>query len=70
MAVSLFGPGRMAPPSLFEELTREYLFLPQSQNKVLTKSVQLEKMFQKFKKDKNFCNIFLYMEQMAKVGMH
>ena len=60
----------MAPPSLFEKLTREYLFLPQGQNDVLTKSLQLEKMFQKFKKVKNFTNIFLYVEQMAKVAKH
>ena len=66
----LFGRGKMAPPSLFEELTREYLYLPQGQKDVLTKSVQLEKMFLKFKKDKNISNIFLYMEQMAKVAKH
>ena len=58
MAVSLFGHGKMAPLSLVEELTREYIFLPQSQNEALAKSVQLEKMFLKFKKDKNFSNIF------------
>ena len=55
---SLFGWGKMAPSSLFDDLTKEYLILPQSQNKILTKSVQLEKMFLKFKKDKNFSNIF------------
>ena len=27
-------------------------------------------MFLKFKKDKNFTNIFLYVEQMAKVAKH
>ena len=36
----------------------------------LTKSVQLEKMFLKFKEDKNFSNIFQYVEQMAKVAKH
>ena len=46
------------------------MYLPQGQNEVLTKSVQLEKMFLKFKKDKNFPNIFLYVEQMAKVAKH
>ena len=60
----------MAPPSLFDELTKEYLFVPQSQNEALTKSVQLEKMFLKFKKDKIFSNIFQYVEQMAKVAKH
>ena len=49
LAESLFGRGKMAPPTLFDELTREYLFLPQGQNEALTKSVQLEKMFLKFK---------------------
>ena len=70
LAGSLFGRGKMAPPSLFDDLTKEYLFLPQSQNEILTKSVQLEKMFLKFKKDKNFSNIFQYVEQMAKVAKH
>ena len=60
----------MVPPSMFDELTREYLFLPPGQNKVLTKSVQLERMFQKFKHDKNFANIFSYIEKLAKVAKH
>ena len=67
LAGSLFGRGKMAPPSL---LTKEYLFLPQSQNKILTRSVQLEKMFLKFKKDNNFSSIFQYVEQMTKVAKH
>ena len=70
LAGSLFGQGKMAPPSPFDDLTKEYLFMLQSQNEILTKSVQLEKMFLKFKKDKNFFNIFHYMEQMAKVAKH
>ena len=45
LAISLFGRGKMVPPSMFDELTREYLFLPHGQNEVLTKSVQLERMF-------------------------
>ena len=51
-------------------MTREYLFLPQGQNEALTKLVQLEKMFLKFKKDNNFANIFQYVKQMAKVAKH
>ena len=58
LAVSLFGQGKMAQPSLFKEPTREYLYLPSGPNDLLTKSVQLEKMFLKFKRDKNFSNIF------------
>ena len=60
----------MVPPALFEDLTKEFLFLPQGQNEVLTKAIQLEKMFLKFKKDKNYSNIFLYVEQLAKVAKH
>ena len=70
LAGSLFGRGKIAPPSLFDELTKEYLFLPQSQNVILTKSVLLEKMFPKLKKDKNFSYIFRYVEQMAEVAKH
>ena len=58
LAVLLFGKGKMVPSSMFEELTREYLFLPSSQNEALNKLVQLDKMFQKFKQDKNFTNTF------------
>ena len=70
LAESLFGRGKMAPSTLFDELTREYLFLPQGQNETLTKSIQLEKMFLKFKKDKSHSNIFQYVEQLAKVAKH
>ena len=66
LAVSLFGRGKMVPPSMFNELTREFLFLPPSQNELLTKSVQLERMFLKFKQNKNFSNIFSYIEKLAK----
>ena len=70
LAQSLFGRGKMVPPTMFDDLTREYLFLPQGQNEALTRSVQLEKMFLKFKKDKSHANIFQYVEQMAKVAKH
>ena len=42
LAVSLFSRGKMVPPSMFDELMREFLYLPPGQNDVLTKSVQLE----------------------------
>ena len=51
LAVFLFCRGKMAPPSLFEELTKDYLYLPQGQNDALTKSIQLEKMLLKYKRD-------------------
>ena len=70
LAESLFGRGKMSPPTMFDELTREFLFLPQNQNETLTKSVQLEKMLLKFKKDKVHSNVFQYVEQMAKVAKH
>ena len=37
LAVSLFGRGKMVPPLIFDELSREYLHLPPGQNNVLTK---------------------------------
>ena len=70
LAVSVFGRGKMVPPSMFEELTREFLFLPLGQNKLLTKSIQLKCMFNKFKHNKNFSNIFSYIEKLAKVAKH
>ena len=39
LAVSVFSRGKMIPPSMFEELTREFLFLPQGQNEMLTRTV-------------------------------
>ena len=68
LAVCLFSRGRMSPPSLFDDLTKEYL-LPQNQNDTLTKSVQLEMLF-KYKIDKYFSLIFLYVEQMSRVAKH
>ena len=49
LAVSVFGCGKMVLPSKFEQLTREFLFLPLGQNKMLTKTVKLKCMFNKFK---------------------
>ena len=70
LASSLFSRGKMAPATMFDELTREYLFLPQGQNESLTKSVQLEQFLLKYKKDKSYTNVFQYVEQMAKVAKH
>ena len=44
LAESFLGRGKMVPASLFEDLVKEYLFLPQEQNERLTRSIQLEKM--------------------------
>ena len=70
LAVSIFNHGRMSPPVMFDDLTKEFLLLPLSQNKALTKSVHLEKFLYKFKRDKFFSHIFLYVEQMAKIAKH
>ena len=70
LAVSLFVRRRMSPPSMFDDLTKEFLLLPQSQNDTLTKSVQLEKMLYKYKRDKHFSHIFIFIEQMAKIAKH
>ena len=69
LAGSLFSHGKISP-SLFDDLTKEFLFLPQSQNEALTKFIQLERMFLKFKRDKNFAPTFQYVEQMDKVAKH
>ena len=70
LAVSVFGRGKMVPPSLFEELTKEFLFLPAGQNEALTKAIQLERLFNKFKSNKNFSGIFAYIEKLSKVAKH
>ena len=70
LAVSLFSRGRMSPPTLFDDLTKEYLMLPLGQNEMLTKSVQLEKFLLKFKRDKFFAHIFHYVEQMQRIAKH
>ena len=67
LASSLFSRGKMAPATMFDELTREYLFLPQGQNESLTKSVQLEQFLLKYK---SYTNVFQFVEQMAKVAKH
>ena len=70
LAVSIFNRGRMSPPAMFDDLTKEFLLLPPSQNEALTKSVHLEKFLYKFKRNKFFSHIFLYVEQMAKIAKH
>ena len=52
LAESFLGRGKMVPASLFEDLVKEYLFLPQEQNERLTRSILLEKMLYRYKKDK------------------
>ena len=37
---------------------------------MLTRTVQLKHMFNKFKHNKNFSNIFSYIEKLAKVAKH
>merc|ERR1711867_176144 len=70
LAVSVFGRGKMFPSNLFDELTNEFLFLPASQNEALTKAMQLERLFNKFKSIKNFAGIFAYIEKLARVSKH
>ena len=70
LAVSLFTRWRMSSQSLFDDLTKEFLLLPQAQNETLTKDVQLERMLFKYKRDKYFSHIFLYVEQMSRVAKH
>ena len=70
LAVSVFGRGKMIPASLFEELTKEFLFLPASQNEALTKAFKLEHLFNKFKSNKNFTGIFSYIEKLSRVAKH
>ena len=70
MAVLLFSCGRMSPPTMFDDLTKEYLMLPPGQNETLTKSVQLEKFLFKYKRDKFFAHIFHYVEQMQRIAKH
>ena len=67
LASSLFSRGKIAPATMFDELSREYLFLPQGQNESLTKSVQLEQFLLKYK---SYTNVFQFVEQMAKVAKH
>ena len=70
LAQSLFSKGKMSPASTFDDLTRDYLFLPANQNELLIKSIQLEQLLLKYKKDKAYTYIFQYVEQMAKVAKH
>ena len=70
LAQSIFSKGKMSPASTFDDLTRDYLFLPQHQNELLVKSIQLEQLLLKYKKDKAYTYIFQYVEQLAKVAKH
>merc|ERR1712089_89228 len=65
LAVSVFGRGKMFPSNLFDELTNEFLFLLASQNEALTKAIQLERLFNKFKTIKNFAGIFSNIEKLS-----
>ena len=52
----------------FEELTRDHLFLPAGQNETLFENMMLEGFFKKYEHDKRFRHIFVFKDQLVKLG--
>ena len=70
LAENVFSRGKMSPSNMFDELTKEYLFLSQEQNEVLTRSLQIERMLMRYKNDRQFSHIFHYIEELARIARH
>ena len=70
LATNIFTRGKMVPASMFEDLTKEFLFLGQDQNEALTKNLQIERLLQKYKRDKQYSHIFKYVEDLSKITKH
>ena len=67
LAEKVFKLGRYKIPRYFEELTREFLFLPHDQNETLNSNLIMETFFKKYEKDPAFSHIFSYKDQISNV---
>ena len=70
LATNIFTRGKMVPASMYDDLTKEFLFLGQDQNEALTKNLQIERLLQKYKRDKQYSHIFKYVEDLSKITKH
>ena len=52
---------------MFDDLTKEFLFLGQEQNETLKKSLQIERLLLKYRRDKTYSHIFKFIEDLAKI---
>ena len=52
----------------FEELTKQYLFLPIGQNEKLSKNMMMEQVFKKYENDRRFGHIFDFKNKLVKLG--
>ena len=66
LAAKVFSLGKFKLPKHFDELTKEYLFLPTGQNDILTSNINLENLFRKYEHDADFSAIFTFKNQVLK----
>ena len=52
----------------FEELRRDHLFLPEGQNEKLSANLMLEELFKRYVQDNRFRHIFVFKDQLVKLG--
>ena len=52
----------------FEELVKEFLFLPLGQNNILSENIKMENLFKKYEQDKRFRHIFDFKDKLVKLG--
>ena len=66
LASKVFSLGKFKVAKHFEELTKEYFFLPTGQNDVLTSNINLENLFKKYEHDPQHSAIFTFKNQVLK----
>ena len=68
LATKIFSLGRFKVPHHFEDLTKEYLFLPNGQNETLTANLTMENMFRQYEKGGRHKHVFLFKNQVVKAA--
>ena len=52
----------------FEELTKDYLFLPLGQNEKLSENIKMEDLFNKYEHNQRFRHIFEFKDKLLKLA--
>ena len=67
LASKIFSLGKFKVSHHFEELTKEFLFLPVGQNELLNANLSMENMFKQHEKSGKFKHVFTFKNQVVKV---
>ena len=67
LATKVFSLGRFKVPLHFQELAKEYLYIPVGQNDILTANLNVENMFRRYERSGKWKYVFQYKNQIIQV---